>query len=166
MHYEKSSRSILNKQTSIIVLVSVIYRSFCHFVHALKSQMSSAMSITNSKNDHHDTGPSITIMVADDDSTVMQALTGGAMQQQHVPHLSPAADISEIIIEEGPQETTGTPSEVTEGVTVEAQSSAVGESQDGKPQRIRIHPKLYKAAVEGNVDFLHSDGKPLIKQFD
>jgi hypothetical protein len=134
--------------------------------------MSSAMSITNSKsnhhhtvpsitnNNHHDTGPSIRITVADDDSTVMQALAGGVMLMQHVPYLCTAADRSEII-EEGPHATKATASEVTEDVAVEAQSSDVGESQDGsQPQRIPIHPKLYKAAAEGNVDFLYSHGNP------
>jgi hypothetical protein len=105
-------------------------------------------------------------------NTAVQALADDVVQ--HISYLSTASDSSKII-EDGHQATTvpPSPSEVTESVAMEARISAVGEYREGisqTSQRIRIHPKLYEAAVQGNVDFLKefllSHGKPLIKQFD
>ncbi|KAJ3705213.1 hypothetical protein LUZ61_008918 [Rhynchospora tenuis] len=42
-----------------------------------------------------------------------------------------------------------------EGSVVETQSSSVGDAQEqSQPPRLRMHPKLYKAAVEGDVELL------------
>ncbi|KAJ4745409.1 Ankyrin repeat protein family-like protein [Rhynchospora pubera] len=47
------------------------------------------------------------------------------------------------------------PLEGVEGAVMETQNSSAGDAQEqSRPRRLRIHPKLYKAAVEGDVELL------------